>query len=94
MDEQADESVDDAIRQSARSVPGVKSIEKLRVRRSGMEYFADMHLEVDPQITVERGHEIGHDVKAKLVKEITALRDVLVHLEPFTERPESPPHDQ
>jgi divalent metal cation (Fe/Co/Zn/Cd) transporter len=53
-----------------------------------------MHLEVDPEITVEQGHRIGHDVKSKLVKEFTALRDVLVHLEPESHGPESPPHDQ
>jgi cation diffusion facilitator family transporter len=94
MDQQADDEIVSAIRQAARKVPGVRGVEKLRVRRSGMEYFADIHVEVDPQTTVERGHEIGHDVKSHLVKEFTALRDVLVHLEPKTNRPESPPHDQ
>ena len=94
MDQQADDTIVDTIRQAARSVPGVKSVEKLRVRRSGMEYFADLHLEVDPQMTVDEGHRVGHAVKAKLVDQFTALRDVLVHLEPFTRRPESPPHDQ
>ena len=82
MDQQADDEMVNAIRQAARSVPGVRGVEKLRVRRSGMEYFADIHIEVDPQTTVEQGHEIGHDVKSKLVSEFTALRDVLVHLEP------------
>jgi cation diffusion facilitator family transporter len=94
LDQQADESVVNEIRVAARKVPGVRSIEKLRVRRSGMEVFADMHVEVDPNMTVERGHEIGHDVKAKLLADFAALRDVLVHLEPETHRPESPPHDQ
>ena len=94
MDQQADDETVQAIRRSAEAVPGVHKVEKLRVRRSGMELFADMHLEVDPQITVERGHRIGHDVKSRLVKEFTALRDVLVHLEPQTDKPESPPHDQ
>ena len=94
MDQQADDEMVDAIRQAARKVPGVRGVEKLRVRRSGMEYFADIHVEVDPQTTVEHGHEIGHDVKSHLVKEFTALRDVLVHLEPESHRPESPPHDQ
>jgi cation diffusion facilitator family transporter len=82
MDQQADAETVDAIRQAALRVDGVRGVEKLRVRRSGMELFADMHLEVDPQITVERGHRIGHDVKSKLVRQFTALRDVLVHLEP------------
>ncbi len=94
MDQQADEAVVDQVRQAARSVPGVMSVEKIRIRRSGMEYFADLHVEVDPQLTVEHGHKIGHDVKSKLIERITALRDVLVHLEPYTRRPESPPHDQ
>ena len=70
MDEQADAELVHAIRVSAAATPGVRKIEKLRVRRSGMEYFADIHIEVDPQTTVEHGHEIGHDVKAKLVKEL------------------------
>src|SRR5262249_36246543 len=94
LDQQADEAVVDDIRKSANQVCGVRGIEKLRVRRSGMELFADMHVEVDPNLTVERGHEIGHYVKSKLLSEFAALRDVLVHLEPETHRPESPPHDQ
>jgi cation diffusion facilitator family transporter len=94
MDQQADKETVDAIRQAALQVPGVSAVEKLRVRRSGMECFADIHVEVDPNMTVERGHRIGHDVKERLVTEITALRDVLVHLEPESNRPESPPHDQ
>lgn len=93
MDQQAEDKIVDAIRESASQIPGVRKIEKLRVRRSGMELFADMHLEVDPQITVERGHRIGHDVKSRLVNEFAALRDVLVHLEPETNKPESPPYD-
>ena len=94
MDQQADDEMVNAIRRAARKVPGVRGVEKLRVRHSGMEYFADIHVEVDPQTTVERGHTIGHDVKSHLVQEFTALRDVLVHLEPEMNRPESPPHDQ
>jgi len=94
MDQQADKTTVDAIRKTALDVKGVRAVEKLRVRQSGMECFADIHIEVDPQLTVERGHKIGHDVKERLIKEVTSLRDVLVHLEPETNRGESPPHDQ
>jgi cation diffusion facilitator family transporter len=94
LDQQADDKVVNEIRAVARKVPGVRSLEKLRVRRSGMELFADMHVEVDPNLSVERGHAIGHDVKSALLDEFTALRDVLVHLEPESHRPESPPHKQ
>lgn len=94
LDQQADEHIVDDIRAAARQVPGVRGVEKLLVRRSGMELFADMHVEVDPILSVERGHAIGHDVKSRLLGQFTALRDVLVHLEPETNRAESPPNNQ
>ena len=41
-----------------------------------------MHVEVDPQMTVERSHEIGHDVKNLVRAKIPVVRDVLIHIEP------------
>jgi cation diffusion facilitator family transporter len=84
MDVQADEALIEQVRQVASAVAGVERVEKLRVRKSGLEHFADIHLEVDPQMTVAKGHEIGHRVKDCLLREFSTLRDVLVHLEPHT----------
>ena len=50
--------------------------------QSGLEFFSDIHIEVDQQITVEEGHRIGHHVKDCLLARFPTLRDVLVHLEP------------
>jgi cation diffusion facilitator family transporter len=83
MDRQADLHLLDAIRQRARAVAGVRGVEKLLVRKAGLEYFVDIHVEVDPQISVVEGHEIGHAVKADLVSAFPTIRDVLVHIEPF-----------
>jgi cation diffusion facilitator family transporter len=85
MDAQADESFVEKISQSAATVPGVLAVEKLWVRKSGLEYFADIHIEVDPQTTVAAGHDIGHRVKDRLMDYFQNLRDVLVHLEPHEE---------
>lgn len=82
MDVQADPGLVEQMRQSALSVPGVKDVETLWVRKSGLEFFADIHIEVDPLLTVAKGHEIGHDVKDHLLRQFATLRDVLVHLEP------------
>jgi cation diffusion facilitator family transporter len=82
MDVQAEEPYVQKIRAAAVAVEGVRDVEKLWVRKSGLEYFADIHIEVDPQMTVAEGHRIGHEVKDRLVAEFPALRDVLVHLEP------------
>ncbi len=83
MDVQASDDLVQDIRQAARSVHGVDGVEKLWVRKSGLEYFADIHIEVDPRLTVAEGHRIGHQVKDRLLARFATLRDVLVHLEPF-----------
>src|SRR5262249_9424212 len=49
LDAQADEGLVREVRQAAAGVPGVLGVEKLWVRRAGLEYLADLHLEVDPQ---------------------------------------------
>ncbi len=83
MDTQAHSEMIEQMTAQALQVDGVRNVETLWVRKSGLEYFADIHIEVDANLSIEVGHEIGHRVKAKLVEEFVALRDVLVHLEPF-----------
>jgi cation diffusion facilitator family transporter len=85
LDRQADDPLVAEIRNRAASVPGVRGVETLWVRKSGLEYFADIHIEVDPKMTVEEGHRISHEVKDRLIHEFAPLRDVLVHLEPHGE---------
>ncbi len=83
MDLQADPEFVDQIREIAISVSGVAEVETLWVRKSGLEYFADIHIEVAQNLTVAEGHRIGHQVKDRLLAEFPKVRDVLVHLEPF-----------
>lgn len=83
MDLQAPDELLDRIRSQAQQVEGVCAVEKLWVRKSGLEYFVDIHIQVDARMTVEQGHQIGHHVKDQLVAGFPAVRDVLVHLEPF-----------
>ncbi len=72
----------DRIRRIAETVPGVTRIEKCKARQSGHELYVEMHVQVDPQMTVQRAHEIAHAVKDNVRREIPRVRDVLVHLEP------------
>jgi len=83
LDPQADAELVQRIRQTAAQVPGVRQVEKLWVRKTGLEYLADIHIQVDAQLSVDEGHRIGHLVKDRLVGEFASLRDVLVHLEPY-----------
>lgn len=86
MDAQAPEQFVAEIRRTAASVANVKRIDKLWVRKSGLEYLVDIHIQVPGEYTVSEGHRISHLVKDRLLDRFTNLRDVLVHLEPH-------PHD-
>jgi cation diffusion facilitator family transporter len=83
MDRQADPDIVEAVRRSSLEVPGVQGVDSLWIRKSGLEYFVDIHIEVDPAMSVAEGHRIGHRVKDHLLAQFVQLRDVLVHLEPF-----------
>jgi cation diffusion facilitator family transporter len=83
MDLQASDELVQQIRTTAEDVSGVKNVETLWVRKSGLEFFADIHIEVDATLTVDEGHRIGHRVKDRLLGQFPRLRDVLVHLEPY-----------
>ena len=72
----------DQIKSIAAQTPDVIEVEKCLVRKTGNEYFVDMHIEVDPQMTVDRAHAIAHQVKDAIRHQLPAVRDVLVHIEP------------
>ncbi len=84
MDRAPSRELIEKMRRIAQTVQGVEAVEKCLVRKMGYLYYVDMHVEVDPQMTVQRSHEIAHDVKDKIRNEIHPVRDVLVHIEPST----------
>lgn len=82
MDASPSREIIDQIRESAAQTPGVEGVEKCYVRKVGYQYFVDMHVEVDPQMSVLRSHEIAHNVKDKVRAQFPTVEDVLVHIEP------------
>ncbi|HEY1787620.1 MAG TPA: cation diffusion facilitator family transporter [Verrucomicrobiae bacterium] len=83
MDHAPDPEIIGQIRQIASSTEGVASVEKCFVRKAGHQLFVEMHVEVDPQMTVLRSHEIAHAVKDKVRDLMPSVGDVLVHIEPL-----------
>jgi divalent metal cation (Fe/Co/Zn/Cd) transporter len=71
-------------------VPGAAGIEKCFARRTGFQYHVDLHLEVNPDMTVRQSHEIASQVKEKIKKELDWVADVLVHVEPSPGRGREP----
>jgi cation diffusion facilitator family transporter len=85
MDAQADDDFVKDVRLAAANVAGVAAIEKLFVRKTGMENLVDIHVQVDGEMSVADGHRIGHNVKKQLLQRFHTIRDVLVHLEPHAD---------
>lgn len=70
------------IRAAALRVPGALAVEKCFARKTGLRYHVDLHLEVDPAMTVLASHEIATEVRFRIRDELDWVADVLVHVEP------------
>ena len=70
------------IRAIVQEVPGALAIEKCFARKTGLRYHVDLHLEVDPNLTVLESHGLSHTVKGHLKDRLDWVEDVLIHVEP------------
>ncbi|MCU0771499.1 MAG: cation diffusion facilitator family transporter [Verrucomicrobia bacterium] len=83
MDASADPGLIRRITVCAEAVPHAGCVEKCLVRRMGGQFLVDMHLQVDPNMTVKEAHRVGHEVKDAVRREHPSVLDVLVHVEPL-----------
>ena len=82
MDEHLYDDLVADIRKVSLTVDGIVDTEKCFVRKAGMLYQVDLHATVLADITVKQGHDIAHDLKDTLRREIPQLGHVLIHIEP------------
>ncbi len=71
------------IKKIAIGVNGVKDVHAIRTRKFGENLYVDLHILVDPEISVRSGHNISEQVKKELLINGPEILDVVVHLEPF-----------
>jgi cation diffusion facilitator family transporter len=72
----------ETIRHTITSVNGVQALHMLRSRRMGGDALVDVHIQVDPTLSVSEGHQISETVRARLIDEIEEVSDVMVHIDP------------
>jgi cation diffusion facilitator family transporter len=72
------------IRRIALTVPGVAAVEKTYARKTGLQYHVELHLEVDPKMTVQDSHELATAARFLIREKLDWVADVIVHIEPFT----------
>jgi divalent metal cation (Fe/Co/Zn/Cd) transporter len=76
------ESLTERIRAKAAQVEGVLGVERTFARKTGLQYHLELHVEVDPSISVTESHEIAGRVRAQIRREVPEVVDLLVHIEP------------
>jgi cation diffusion facilitator family transporter len=83
MDEAPDRSVKERVLHAAADVDGVRSVENLNVRGSGLGFYVDVHVKADPQLSLHEAHEIAAKVKYAILAAVPSVVGVLVHMEPY-----------
>lgn len=73
----------------ALSVDMVTGLDKCFVRKMGFDYYVDLHVIVNGNLSVWEGHKIAHDVKDAILEAFPRINDVLIHIEPDRESAKS-----
>jgi cation diffusion facilitator family transporter len=85
MDRAPDPAVVEQVRIAASGVTGVREVEKLLARRTGVGYYIVLHVQADPDVTLLEAHRIGHECKDEVMRAVPQVMDAFVHMEPHVE---------
>lgn len=67
----------------AMGIPGVVDVHAVRSRGTDAEVYCDLHLLVDPALTVLEAHALSDKLELKLKEAFPNIAEVLVHIEPY-----------
>jgi cation diffusion facilitator family transporter len=91
MDTMPSREMIERVRAAALQVPGVLGVDKSYARKTGFRYHVDLHIQVDPDLTVATSHVISGRVRALVRDQLGWVADVLVHVEPAPDHSKSAP---
>jgi cation diffusion facilitator family transporter len=83
MDRAPDPEVLEDVASAARSVGDVRHIEKLKVRRAGIGYYVELHVQADPRLSLHDAHIVSGKVKTAIRAAVPSVLGALIHMEPF-----------
>ena len=69
------------LREVAEETEGVESVNAIKSRRMGSDFLLDIHLQVDPQVSVSEGHEIGVRAEHRILEAVPEVREVTFHID-------------
>lgn len=80
-----DPDITTKVRKLAASVPGVLGLDKCFVRKMWFNFYVDLHIIVNGELSVRDGHRIAHRVEDFVQQQLPQISEVLVHVEPEEE---------
>lgn len=86
MDGTPAEELISGIRSIAESIEGVEHVHEIKARRSGQYVIVDLKLDMDPQMTVKKSHDISTEVKKGIFRKFGNVGDVMIHINPHDEQ--------
>ena len=69
------------LREIAEATEGVRAVNAIKSRRMGSDFLLDINLQVDPQVSVSEGHEIGVRAEHRLLEAVPDVREVAFHID-------------
>lgn len=82
MDREFSEADRDRIFELVLGNAEVRGLHDLKTRRSGITSFIQLHIELDPELTLRAAHFIADEVEATLGEAFPAA-DILIHVDPL-----------
>lgn len=81
MDRELPEEDRRRVEEIARRNPGVKDVHELRTRSGGLTRFIQLHIEVDRNLSLLVGHDIGRQVQGEIAKAFPGA-EIILHVDP------------
>ena len=73
---------EEEIRAAVEAIPGVGNAHRIRTRGTRGDVYADLHVLVDPRMTVAVSHELADRIESEIIHRFPQVKDILVHIEP------------
>lgn len=83
MDRAPEPELYSIVGEAALGTPGVLAIEKMKIRKSGMEHYVDIHVQALPTMSLRDAHNLSGRVKYAIRQAVPTAAGVLIHMEPF-----------
>ncbi len=85
---------EEEVREVVESIPGVQNAHRIRTRGTQGDVYADLHVLVDPNMTVAVSHELADRIESEIVHKFPQVKDILVHIEPDDAYHRAESHDK